>query len=74
MARHSTFGLLFIFVALIALLFIFLTLIMPRPALAQSVLKTKTRMDVAGSTCPQAPDSRQRQPLIREQAGLISNV
>jgi hypothetical protein len=50
MTRHSTIGLLFIFGALIALLFVFLTLIMPMPALAQSIPKTKTRVDVAAAT------------------------
>jgi hypothetical protein len=50
MARHSRIGLLFIFMALIALLFVFVTLIMPMPAFAQSLLKTKTRVDVASAT------------------------
>jgi hypothetical protein len=57
MARHSTIGLLFIFVALIALLFVFLTLIMPMPALAQSILKpgqasSPTEPPSLASPCP----------------------
>jgi hypothetical protein len=49
MACHrSSIVLLFIFVTLIALVFVFLALIAPLPAVAQSILKTKTRVE-AGS-------------------------
>ena len=61
MARHSTIGLLFIFVALIALLFVCLTLIMPMPALAQSILKpgqasSPTERTVFGEPVPLVAD------------------